>query len=203
MNVSLDLFIGASGDDERGSGGWMRIDEQVHGEINRRAHALSMMVQGRVMYDIMANSWPSVIAQVDQPDVIREYGALWTAKPKVLVSGTRTNAGHNTTICHSDGALGALAELRRSSDGDISVGGATLATSLLEAGLVDELLLFTHPVVLGSGRPLFDNLPRRPSLELAEQRRFDNGVTLHRYSVTGTAASHEAERRANVDDLAG
>jgi dihydrofolate reductase len=47
------------------------------------------------------------------------------------------------------------------------------------------MMLFTHPVVLGSGRPLFDGHDEPVGLELLEQARFDGGVTLHRYAVRG------------------
>ncbi|WP_349814764.1 dihydrofolate reductase family protein [Curtobacterium sp. MCJR17_043] len=88
-----------------------------------------------------------------------------------------------TTRSHSSRPCG------RSPRGDIAVGGATLATQLLAAGLVDELLLYTHPAVLGSGRPLFDEpVPAPLLLDLLEQRAFDNGVTLHRYAVRGASA---------------
>ena len=72
---------------------------------------------------------------------------------------------------------------RADRDGDIGVGGATLATALLRAHLLDELLLFTHPVVLGAGRPLFDGLDEPLQLDLLEQRSFASGVTMHRYAV--------------------
>lgn len=55
-----------------------------------------------------------------------------------------------------DDAIEQLAGLRAGRDGDIGVGGAILATQLLRAKLPDELLLFTHPVILGRGRPLLD-----------------------------------------------
>jgi dihydrofolate reductase len=83
----------------------------------------------------------------------------WTDIPKVLVSRTRTTAEHNTRIIGGENdAIEQLALLRRETDGDIGIGGATLATQLLRAHLLDELLLFTHPVVLGAGRSLFDAL---------------------------------------------
>ena len=63
------------------------------------------------------------------------------------------------------------------------VGGAGLATQLLQAGLLDEMLLFTHPTILGFGRPLFDNYDRPIDLELLEQRSFEQGVTMHRYAI--------------------
>jgi len=84
-----------------------------------------------------------------------------------------------------DDAIEQLAALRAGTDGTIGVGGAALATQLLRAGLLDELLLFTHPAILGFGRPLFDDYDVPIELDLLEQRSFEQGVTMHRYSVRG------------------
>jgi dihydrofolate reductase len=186
MNVSLDLLIERT-NGKQDTGDWLRIDEQLHREFNERAGRLSMMVQGRVMYDMMDPFWPDARTDESLPDYQREFGGIWTDKPKVLVSGTRRTASHNTTILGGADALDRLAELRRTGDGDIGVGGATLATALLRAHLLDELLLFTHPVVLGAGRPLFDRLDEPLQLDLLEQRSFASGVTMHRYAARGGA----------------
>jgi dihydrofolate reductase len=186
MNVSLDLLIERT-NGKQDTGDWLRIDEQLHREFNERAGRLSMMVQGRVMYDMMDPFWPDARTDESLPDYQREFGGIWTDKPKVLVSGTRRTASHNTTILGGRDALDRLAELRRTGDGDIGVGGATLATALLRAHLLDELLLFTHPVVLGAGRPLFDRLDEPLQLDLLEQRSFASGVTMHRYAARGGA----------------
>lgn len=181
MNVSLDLRI-EQAPGENGGGQWMRITESLHREFNARAKELTMMVQGRVVYDLMEEYWPRAGEDPSEPEVMREYGRIWTSMPKVLVSRTRTSAGHNTRVIGDD-AIDHLAALRGQIDGSVGVGGATLATQLLRAGLLDELLLFTHPVVLGSGRPLFDE-PHRPIvLDLLEQQSFEEGVTMHRYAV--------------------
>lgn len=188
MNVSLDLLIERA-DGEQGAGDWLRIDEQLHHEFNERAGRLSMMVEGRVIYDMMDPFWPDARADESLPDYMREFGGIWTDKPRVLVSRTRRTASHNTTILGGADAVDRLAELRRAGDGDIGVGGATLATALLRAHLLDELLLFTHPVLLGTGRPLFDGLDEPLQLDLFEQRSFANGVTMHRYAVRGATGN--------------
>jgi dihydrofolate reductase len=72
---------------------------------------------------------------------------------------------------------------RAGTDGSIGVGGAALATQLLRAGLLDELLLCTHPASLGFGRPLFDDYDVPIELDLLEQRLFESGVTMHRYTL--------------------
>lgn len=179
MNVSLDLRIEQVPGDH-GAGEWLHIDEQLHREFNARAKALAGMVQGRVMYEIMDPFWPSVRDDESHPDVIREYGHIWTDAPKWLVSRTRTEADHNTRIVRD---LDALAALRAETDGVIGVGGASVATQLLRAGLLDELLLFVHPSYLGFGRPLFDDYERPLDLELLETRAFDSGVVMNHYAT--------------------
>jgi dihydrofolate reductase len=183
MNVSLDLFVGATAD-EHGGGDWLRIGEDLHREFNRRAADLVAMVQGRIVYEIMERWWPHVAVDESQPGYMREYGRIWTEMPKVLVSRARTEAPFNTWVIGGSNAIQELGDLRDATEGDIGVGGAAIATQLHEAGLLDELLLFTHPVVLGSGRPLFDRVERPLELELLEHAEFARGVTMHRYSVS-------------------
>lgn len=182
MNVSLDLRIEQVQCDI-GAGDWLRIDEQLHREFNAQAQRLASMVQGRIFYETMEEYWPLARADASLPAVTREYGDIWTTKPKVLVSRTRRIANHNTRIIGDPDAIEQLALLRAQTDGAIGVGGATLATQLLRAQLLDELLLFTHPAILGSGRPLFDDCNEPIQLNLLEQRTFDQGVTLHRYAI--------------------
>ncbi|MDQ1674818.1 MAG: hypothetical protein QOC98_3380 [Frankiaceae bacterium] len=182
MNVSLDLRIEQVPGDN-GAGEWLRIDEELHQEFNAQGRAFALMVQGRVVYEVMEEYWPRAREDASLPDVLREYGEIWTAKPKVLVSRTRSSADHNTRIIGGDDAIEQLAVLRAGTEGSIGVGGAALATQLLRAGLLDELLLFTHPAVLGFGRPLFDDYDIPIELDLFEQRSFKQGVTMHRYAI--------------------
>ncbi|MGX6607528.1 dihydrofolate reductase family protein [Micromonosporaceae bacterium Da 78-11] len=183
MNVSLDLRIEQVPGDN-GAGEWLRIDEELHREFNAQARALAVMVQGRVIYETMEEYWPRARDDASLPDFLREYGEIWTAAPKVLVSRTRRHADHGTRIIGGDDAIAQLADLRAGTDGTIGVGGATLATQLLRAGLLDELLLFTHPTILGFGRPLFDDYDMPVDLELLGHRSFQQGVTMHHYAVS-------------------
>jgi dihydrofolate reductase len=182
MNVSLDLRIEQIPGDN-GAGEWLRIGEELHREFNAQARALALMVQGRVIYETMEEYWPRAREDASLPDVLREYAEIWTAKPKVLVSRTRRSADHNTRIIGGDDAIEQLAALRAQTDGTIGVGGAALATQLLRAKLLDELLLYAHPAILGFGRPLFDEYDVPIELDLLEQRSFEQGVTMHRYAI--------------------
>src|ERR1700712_2463827 len=111
MNVSLDLRIEQVPGDN-GAGEWLRIDEELHREFNAQGRAFALMVQGRVVYEVMEEYWPRARADTSLPEVLREYGDIWTAKPKVLVSRTRSGADHNTRIMGGDDAIEQLAALR-------------------------------------------------------------------------------------------
>jgi len=190
MNVSLDLFIERKAGEHGSVEGpdWMRITASLHREFNARARDLTAMVQGRIVFEMMDPFWPDARTDDSLPDFMREYGEIWTSIPKVLVSRSRTAADHNTRVIGANGdddAIPQLARLRQQAEGRIGVAGATLATQLNDAGLLDELMLFTHPSVLGAGRPVFDRLERPLQLDLLEQKSFEQGVTLHRYGISG------------------
>src|ERR1700710_2022338 len=144
MNVSLDLRIEQVPGDH-GAGEWLRIDEELHTEFNAQARAFALLVHGRVVYEVMEEYWPRAREDASLPDVLREYGEIWVNKPKVLVSRTRRTADHNTRVIGGDDAIDQLAALRKETEGRIGIGGADVATQILRAGLLDELMLFTHP----------------------------------------------------------
>ena len=187
MNVSLDGYIEHTPADHTSmesaeAAGW-RIDEELHRHFNEQARGLSVLVEGRVVYEMMDPFWPDAAQDESLEPVLQEFGRIWTDLPKVLVSRTRTSAQHNTRIFGGNDALERLAELRETTDGAIGVGGANLATQLLRAGLLDELLLYVHPVLVGSGRPLFDELREPLQCDLLESHDFSNGVVMRRYAV--------------------
>jgi dihydrofolate reductase len=182
MQVSLDLRIEQVPGDN-GAGEWLRIDEELHRELNEQTRAASMIVHGRRMYEVMEEYWPRARTDTSLPDFMQEYGEIWCATPKVLVSRTRRTADHDTRIVGGDDAIEQLAAIRAETGGTIAVGGANLATQLLRAGLLDELMLCTHPAILGFGRPLFDDYDLPIELDPLEQTTFRSGVTMRRYAL--------------------
>ena len=182
MNASIDLKIEqVRGDD--GSGEWVHLSEELHRAWQAHDDSAALIVQGRELYELMEGAWPAGRFDESLPDYMRDYGEMWTAKPKVLVSRTRTSAEYNTTIIGGDDAIAQLATLREQTDGAISVGGAALATQLLRAGLLDELVLAIHPAYLGFGRPLFDDYEEPIDLKLLSHRAFDTGVTMSHFAI--------------------
>ena len=190
INVSIDGYI----EDDKGEHGWpraaawARIDEQLHEHFNEQLRGLALLVEGRVVYEMMQSAWQAGADDDSLPDDLQNSGASGPPLPKALVSRRRASADHDTGVVGGDDAIEQLAAIRAETEGAIGVGGATLATALLRAGLLDELLLYVHPAVLGSGRPLFDDLDEPLLCDLVESTDFANGVAMRRYAVQGAGA---------------
>ena len=130
---------------------------------------MAVNVYGRGMWETMSAYWPTADQNPGEPPVLVEFAKIWQASPKVVVSRTlETVEGPNVRLVHGDG-VDEVRRLAAETDGEISVGGATLAASLIRAGLVDEFRLYTHPVAIGAGKPYLP--PGRPA-HIPEARRF-------------------------------
>ena len=104
---------------------------------------------------------------------MRDYAEIWRAADKVVFSTTLDAV--TTPRTRLERALDPEAVRALKAEGDVSIGGPTLAADALRAGLVDELHLFLNPVVVGGGTAaLPDGL--RADLELVSERRFGNGT---------------------------
>ncbi|MGW5437486.1 dihydrofolate reductase family protein [Nocardia asteroides] len=173
FGVSLDGYI----NDRDGNIDWTDPDDELHQFHNDRFRGLEVSLHGRRMYELMADYWPHVPA--DAPPIAREFGRLWTDKPKVVFSRTLTEVGWNSTLV-ADNAVEEVRKLKAEGDGVMEVGGANLAAALMPHGLIDEYQLFVSPLILGGGTPFFPGLAKRIPLRLAEARHFDS-VVLMRY----------------------
>jgi dihydrofolate reductase len=125
---------------------------------------------GRRTYEVFAASWPQRGSEVPNTD--------WMNNTQKYVASTtlKSPEWQNTTVLEGD-VTEAVSRLKQADGENITLNGsATLLRMLLAAGLVDELRLYLHPVVLGSGDRLFDNTGDRVALELAESHAYDNGV---------------------------
>ncbi|MFD4351007.1 dihydrofolate reductase family protein [Nocardia sp. NPDC058518] len=175
FGVSLDGYV----NDRDGSIDWTDPDDELHQFHNDRFRGLDVALNGRRLYELMAEYWPYV--PEDAPRITREFGELWTAKPKVVFSRTLTEVEWNSTLVSAN-AVEEVRRLKADGDGVMEVGGASLAASLMPHGLIDEYQVFVSPVVLGGGTPMFPSLDKRIKLRLVETRRFDTAVLL-RYLV--------------------
>jgi dihydrofolate reductase len=109
-----------------------------------------------------------------------QFARIWKRLPKIVFSTTLETVQGNATLVR-DGVADAVAELKEQPGEDLAVGGAGLAATLIELGLVDEFGLFVSPVVLGGGTPYLPPLQERIALELVETRTFASRVVYVRH----------------------
>ena len=178
LNVSLDGFMEAPDH----SLDWAIIDEEVHTWFNDQSREIEASIYGRRMYELMAGYWPSAGADASATDVERDFARIWAATPKIVFSSTLERVEWNSRLVRGD--VGEeLARLRTEFNGDIDIGGATLASAFIRRGLVDEYRLIVHPVVLGAGTRFFPQLESPIRLRLTETRTFASGAVYLGYAA--------------------
>ena len=172
--TSLDGYVA----DSSGNFDWSAPDEEVHAFVNDLERDAGTYLLGRRMYEVMS-VWESM-GGPDDPPVIQDFARIWQGADKVVYSASLTHPTTPRTRVERAFDPAAVSQLKASTGGSISIGGATLAAAALRAGLVDECQIFLNPVAVGGGlRFLPDGLNLR--LELQEERRFRNGVVYLRY----------------------
>jgi dihydrofolate reductase len=128
------------------------------------------------LWEVMNAYWPGSDSDPAATPAMREFGVIWRATPKVVFSSTLSGPlSWNARLASSDPAA-ELARIRTETDGDLELGGPTIAAEFIRRDLVDEYGLVVHPVVLGAGRPFFPPDAGRLSLRLIDTKRFTSGV---------------------------
>jgi dihydrofolate reductase len=176
--MSADGYVA----DADGRFGWAEPDEEVHAFVNDLVRGVGTHLYGRRMYEVMT-AWETMGAP-EEPPVIRDFAGIWQAADKIVYSTTLASAGSARTRIERSFDPGAIADMKASSPHDISVAGPDLAAQALDAGLVDECHLIIAPAVVGAGTKAFPH-GVRATLELADERRFRQGMVYLGYDVTG------------------
>ncbi len=176
MSVSLDGYIEAANADIT----WSFPDEELHQHFNERESGIDTYLYGRGLYENMSACWPTADKNPSAPQHEIEYARIWKAKPKIVFSSTLEHVQWNARLVRGD-LLEEVNKLKAQPGGDMSVGGAGLADSFIQFDLIDEYSLYIHPVILGSGKLMFQNGERKRKLKLIETHTFGSGVLLLRY----------------------
>jgi dihydrofolate reductase len=178
MGVSLDGYIvGPDGDF-----GWTVPDEEVFRFVTDEIREVGVQLLGRRLYETMlywetADQDPSLAASE------LEWAAIWKPLPKVVFSTTLPAVQGNARLA-SGGLAEEIERLRAEpAEGDIAIGGATLAAEAAASGLIDEYRARVYPVLVGGGIPFFPQRELRVDLELVETRTFSSRVVYLRYRV--------------------
>ena len=178
MSVSLDGYI--AGPD---SGlGWAVPDEEVFRFWIDEIRGVGDHLMGRRLYETMLY-WETAEQDRSLDEAELEWAALWKPLRKVVFSTTLSAVQGNARLA-SGGPAEEIERLRaQPGEGEIAIGGATLAAAAAAVGLIDEYRVVVYPVLIGGGTAFFPQRERRVDLELLETRTFSSGVSYLRYRV--------------------
>jgi dihydrofolate reductase len=178
MGVSLDGYI--AGPD--GEFDWTEPDEDVFRFVTDEIREVGVHLLGRRLYETMLY-WETADQDPSLDDLLLEWAALWKPLPKVVFSTTLSAVQGNARLA-SGGLVEEIERLRAEpGEGDIAIGGASLAAEAAALGLIDEYRARVYPVLVGGGIPFFAQRGRRVDLELVESRTFSSRVIYLRYRV--------------------
>jgi dihydrofolate reductase len=160
-------------------------DDEMFAEMEADYSAADALLLGRRTYETFAASWPQRSSEVANADWMNNT-------PKYVASTTLVSPEwQNTSVIEGDVAE-AVSRLKEEDGKNIMVNGsATLVRSLLRDNLIDELQLYVHPVVAGSGKRLFEDGEDQVELKLMETRTYDNGVVSLTYEPVATEVEGE------------
>jgi dihydrofolate reductase len=178
MGVSLDGYIvGPDGDFD-----WTAPDEEVFRVVTDEIREVGVHLLGRRLYETML-FWETADQDPSLDDSMLAWAAIWKPLPKVVFSTTLSAVQGNARL--TSGGLAAEIERLRvePGEGDIAIGGATLAAEAAALGLIDEYRARVYPVLVGGGIPYFPRGERRSNLELVGTRTFSSRVVYLHYRV--------------------
>lgn len=189
FDISVDGFI-------EGPNGEMDLvdaeDEESWKYMFEMLSPVDTFILGRKMYPGYEQYWLAVLAD---PGGILPFSGRVASKneitfarladktPHIVLSKTLDKVSWKTTRIVRD--MEEIRKMKQHSGKDIyAVGGAMLISSLMNLGLIDELQLFVHPLILGGGKALFKDVKERQSLKLTGAKPLKSGKAILTYSTT-------------------
>lgn len=179
MSASVDVYI--VGPD--GGFDWSVPDQEVFRAHIEEIRDVGVHLRGRRSYETML-SWETAEQDRSLDDAEREWAALWKPLPKVVFTTSLSSVLGNARLATGDLAEEIERLRAEPAEGDIAIGGATLAAQAVALGLFDEYRVWIYPVLVGGGIPFFPRNERQVGLQLVESSTFRSEVARLRYRVT-------------------
>ncbi len=176
-NMSLDGYT----EDANGDFEWTAPTDDVFAFITDLVRPIGTYLYGRRMLETMS-VWETDPTLSARSELMADFASVWRAADKVVYSTTLELLSTSNTRLERGFEVDSVSELKASAEGDLTVGGPTLAALAFNAEPVDECHFLVYPLLIGEGKPAFLG-DARVQLDLLEEHRFDNGVVYLRYRV--------------------
>ena len=171
MNMTLDGFCDHTA---------MIADDEIHQHYTELLSNAGTLIYGRITYQLMENYWPSVVKNPTGNKPTDEFAVAIDNISKIVFSRTLKNVDWKNTELKKEIIKEEVLELKQQAGKNILVGSPSLIVALTKLDLIDEYQLSVHPIIVGSGLPLFKNIKDRVDLKLLKTKTFGCGaITLY------------------------
>jgi len=180
-NIILDLAVTVDGYIEGPNGeiDWCNMDDSDGSDFIDFVNSIDTIFYGRVSYDLWGNYQP----HEDASPELKEVYQVIQSKTKYVFSTTRKSDDSHAIFINTH-IKERVMEIKKQAGKDIWLyGGGQLITTFMNLGLIDIFRLAVHPVILGSGKPLFNNIKERSRLKMMEAKTSGSGVVLLIYKA--------------------
>ncbi|GAB3220727.1 dihydrofolate reductase family protein [Algoriphagus aestuariicola] len=158
-------------------------DKEIHEHYRVLLGQAGIILYGRTTYELM-EFWRTLVENPSGEKSMDEFALAMDKVPKLVFSNTLKKLDWHSAILANKSLKESVLELKRAQtygEKDILVGCRSLIIQLLNLNLIDELQLCIHPVVVGKGLPLFDQIDDRKEFKLLKTKIFSSGAVLHYY----------------------
>ncbi len=161
----------------------MIADEELHKYFTDLLRTASLILYGRITYQLMVPFWPEVARDQSMSEVGNEFARVFNSLDKVLFSTTLKQVEETNTRLVRGNIVEEVLALKQQPGKDIFAGSLSIASQLSERDLIDEYRFVVHPVVAGKGPRLFDTVRPQESLRLdfLGSETFQSGVVALHY----------------------
>jgi len=181
VNTTLDGFM--AGPDCELDWHFTRWTPEMAEVQSKQLSRADTILLGRITYNAMAAYWSAVKADLSFPREDLAFAELMNSRQKVVFSRTVKHLSWENSVQLSGNLGSHIYKLKRIGGNDIIIyGSSKLIAGLMRLGVIDEYILWIHPVMLGVGKPLFSKTKNVTNMKLSNTRQFDSGVMLLHYN---------------------
>lgn len=177
INMTLDGFCDHTA---------MNADEELHEHYGQLLLDSGALIYGRITYQLMESYWPEIVRNPTGDKATDDFAAAIQHIPKLVFSHTLEGVHWENSRLATRSIHEEVLELKQQNGKDILVGSPSMIVELLKLDLVDEYQFCVHPVIVGSGLPLFKNITERVDLKLFGTKVFRSGSIVLYYGRAGT-----------------
>ena len=156
-------------------------DDEIHQHYNELLSNADTLIYGRKTYQLMEDYWPSIVKNPTGNKPIDDFAILIDNISKIVFSRTLKKVDWENSVLKNEIVKDEILELKKQVGKSILVGSPSLIEAFTQLDIIDEYQICVHPVVLGSGLPLFKNLRNSIHLKLLRTKVFDCGAVVLYY----------------------